>query len=224
MLLAVVTVLLVAGAWLRRPGLTVATGLLAPDDPLVVLDGEIASEFGLTRPLVFVVVARSGNVWTRPGLAKVAALTRDVLALPGVFPTDVVSLASPNMRDLRASEATLEPVYLMAEVPGSEEEIVALRRRVDADPNYGGQLVSLDGSAALVVANFLPHVPDETIASAALALRARHDDEVASVLVTGAPVLGPMVRDAAARALLPFVVALLLGGTVLALRSGPRDA
>ncbi len=223
-LLAAATVLLVAAAWLRRPGASVTTGFLAPDDPLVALDGEIASEFGLTRPLVFVVVARDGNAWTRPVLEKVVALTRDVLALPGVLPTDVVSLASPNMRDLRVSEGALEPVYLMAEVPEGEEEIAALRRRVDTDPNYGGQLVSLDGEAALVVANFLPDVPDETIAAAALELRAKHDDEVASVLVTGAPILGAMVRGAAPRVLLPFVAALLLGVAVLVLRAGARDA
>jgi hypothetical protein len=223
-LLAALTVALAGAAWMRRPQLGVTTGLTAPDDPLVALDREVTDEFGLTRPVVFVVVARDGNVWTEAGLAKIVALTRDVLALPGVLPTDVISLASPNMRDVRSLDSALEQTYLMAEVPRGEAAIAALRRRVDGDPNYGGQLVSRDGAAALVVANFLPEASDATIAAAALATRARHIDATVDVVVTGAPVAAALVEESVVPSLLPFLVAALLGVAVLAWSAGTRTS
>lgn len=220
LLLAVTAALGVAAA-VRWPRLEVAAGLTRPNDALAALDREITDEFGLARPVVFVVVAREGTIWTRGGLAKVVALTREVLTLPGVIATDVVSLASPNMRELRLADGALEPAYLMVDVPPDDAAIAILRSRVDADPNYGGNLVSRDGRAALVVASFLPGVPDHAIAAAALATRARHDDALAAVHVTGGPVLLPEAGAALGAAAGRVGVAALLGAALLLVAAGP---
>ena len=214
--LLALTVLLGVAAWWRWPHVVVRSGFLASDDPLVTLDRELTEEFGLARPVVFLVVSPRGSLWTRPGLTKIVAVTRDVLALPGVIATDVVSLASPNMRELRLSDGGLAPSYLMAEVPADDAAIAALRAHVDADPNYGGNLVSRDGEAALVVANFMPAATDASIASAALALSERHADETARVFAVGSPVMMPLARRAARPVILCLALALLLGAGLLA--------
>ena len=179
--------------------------LLPPDDPYVRLDAEITAEFGMPHPVVWVLEARDGTVWTAPLLARLQALTRDVFTIPGVIADDVIGLASPNLRDLRVTEDTLEPVYLMAAPPETPQAITTLRRRVDSDPNFGGSLVSMDGRAAMVVANFRSDADPQRIAAAALALRSRYSDRAAAVYVTGAPVLGALVG----RAALPLAAAVL---------------
>jgi hypothetical protein len=140
--LAAVAATLAAGAAASRlapraPDLT----LVPRDDPAVVLDREVAAQFGFENPVAWVLEARSGTVWTPRLLERLAALTDDVRRIPGVVGPDVIGLASPNMRDLRVTAEGLEPTYLMGEVPKTAEAVAALRRRIDADPNYAGTLV-----------------------------------------------------------------------------------
>ncbi len=224
LLLAAATVAVLVAALPRFPPLAEAVQLVAADDPYVALDREITAEFGMQNPVVWIIAARQGTVWTPALLARVQALTRDVFTIPGVVALDVVSLASPNMRDLRVTEEAMEPVYLMAEVPRTQQATDALRRRVDGDPNYGGTLVSRDGRAAMVVANFVDDADPRAIAAAALALRDRYRDAQAMVYVAGGPVLGAMAPQAARPLAVGAVLVLGVGFLVLAAAGGIRAA
>jgi predicted RND superfamily exporter protein len=200
---AAATALLVGAAWLRgMPADPVR--LLPAGDPLERVQGEVTAQFGTRSPVVWVLAPKEGSVWTPAALAALRDLTRQVFTVPGVIAPEVVSLASPNVRDLHATAETLEPTYLMAEVPGSAREIQALRARVEADPNYHGNLVSRDGSAALVVADFLPDADPAAVAARAIEIRDRFAGGDADVYVAGAPVL----RRAAERAAPALVAAL----------------
>lgn len=207
---------------IARP--TVEVRVVAADDPAVVLNREITAEFGMQNPVVWVMEARDGTVWTPALLSRLQALTRDVLTIPGVLALDTVSLASPNLRDLRVTEDTLEPVYLMSEVPETPEAMAVLRRRVDNDPNFGGTLVSRDGRAAMVVANFVEDADAHAVAAGALALRARYSDAVARVAVAGAPVLGALAPHAARPLALGALLLLAVGLLILTLVGGVRAA
>jgi predicted RND superfamily exporter protein len=194
-------------------GLGRAVEIVPRDDPLVSLDREITAEFGFENPVVWLIEARRGSMWTRERLARVQALTREVLTVPGVIATDVVSLASPSLRDLRVTEAGLEPVYLMGEVPGTAAEVAALRARVEGDPKYAGTLVSADGRAAMIVANFRSGTDPVALGRAALDLRDRHRDADTAVWAVGGPVLrvlAPQGLRPAAQSLLVLVTATLL--------------
>jgi len=200
----------------------VSLSLIPPDDPDVRLDAEIESEFGMENPIVWIVEARSGTVWTPPMLERIATLTRETFTIPGVIATDVVSLASPNLRDLRLTDDGLEPVYLMDEVPTRRETLDALRERVDHDPNYAGTLTTLDGRAAMVVANFTNDVDSREVGQAALALRDRFRDGQADVHVVGAPVLLIAARGVLRALALPAAISLLAMVALPALALGIR--
>lgn len=168
---------------------TAPTAFVPPDDPWVRLDREITEAFGMPLPVVWVVEGRGGSVWRRDVLERLHAVTRAVLEIPGVIGTEVLSLASPNVRDLRVSDETLEPAYLMAEVPATDAALAELRERVEGDPMLHGQLVSRDGRAALVVAAVDPESDHGAVGRAALALRDRLEDDSTAIWVVGAPVL-----------------------------------
>lgn len=192
----------------------VPVALVDPADPAVVLDREITRTFGLARPVVWILEPTAGTIWTPAMLARLQAMTREVLRIPGVVAPDVVSIASPNVRALEVSETGMQPIYLMGRVPETPEAMVALRARVDGDPMLRGQLVRLDGRAAMIVANFRDDADPEEIARAALALRDRYRDADAAVWVVGEPVLAHVVAAATpsliVRRVLPIAAALLV--------------
>jgi len=223
--LAVVVSVLVAGGLIAvRASAPPPVAFVPTDHPWMRLDREIAAEFGMEQPVLWVLEARAGSAWTPAVLGRLQALTRDVLTIPGVVATDVVSLASPNLRDLHVTEDRLEPIYLMRDVPESEGALAALRRRVESDPNYRGTLVSLDGRAAMVVANFRAEADPDAVGRAAVALRDRYTDATTAAYVTGAPVLRVTAPAAGRAAMLPLIA--VAGGMLLvvALVLGVRAA
>jgi hypothetical protein len=201
---------------LRPPG---AGGLAPADAPTARLDDEVTRQFGMELPVVWIVEGRAGTVWSADVLERLQALTRAVFALSGVIAPDVVSLASPNLREVRVTDGGLTPQYLMGEVPRDAGAIATLRERVSDDPMLRGALVSLDGRAALVVANFRPDVDQDRLARAALALRDRFRDDVIEVWTVGAPILA-VTAPASVRAHLPAIavglVALVAAAMALA--------
>lgn len=209
--------------WQGRSRLARSAELLPPDAVEARLDAEIEADFGVQNPVVWVVAARGGSVWSAPVLQQVQSLTRDVFRIPGVIPSDVIGLASPNMRDFVVSEEVMEPVYLMARVPETDEEMARLRRRVESNPNYNGTLVSLDGRAAMIVADFRSDADPAVVARAALDLRDKYRGEAADVYVAGAAVLAATARrhagGIAAAAGLVLLSALLAAVFALGLRS-----
>jgi hypothetical protein len=221
--LAAVTALLAGAAWLRRNDLPPPT-IVASSEAAATLEREIADEFGMANPIVWIVEARDGSVWTKAGLERITKLTREVLTLEGVIATDVIGLASPNMRDVKLTDGDLEQIYLMGDVPADEEGIRELRARVDGDPNYAGTLVTRDGRAALLVANFMTDVDQAALARAALELRDRYRDEATDVWVVGAPVLGAVATRAAGLLGAAFGVVLVVAFCAAAVLLGPAVA
>jgi hypothetical protein len=214
-----------AAGWVAAPRLAARAGdaaFLPRDHPTIALDRDVTEQFGFENPVVWVLEARAATVWTPPMLARIAALTDEVRRVPGVIGVDVIGLASPNMRDLRVTAEGLEPTYLMGEVPKTPEAVAALRQRIDADPNYAGTLVTRDGRAAMVVANFRDDADASAVGAAALALRDRYRDADTAVWATGAPVLAVAAPAAlaavSARAIAFAATAVAVGCAVAGMR------
>ncbi len=207
------TALAVASACPRLGAAAHNATLVSPEDPYVRLDREITAEFGMENPVVWVIEARDGTLWTSPNLARLQAMTREVFTIRGVIATDVVSLASPNLRDIRLTDDGLDQVYLMGKVPQAAAEIDVLRQRIEGDPNFRGTLVSVDGRAAMLVANFSSDASAEAVGTAALALRDRYRDANVMAYVAGAPVLR-LLAGGAVRSVLAWPIASVCTGLV----------
>ncbi|HXQ22715.1 MAG TPA: hypothetical protein VN812_13645 [Candidatus Acidoferrales bacterium] len=224
LLLAAATLAVSVAALPGLPQLSQTVSLVPADDPDVQLDREITAQFGMQNPVVWIIEARHGTVWTPAMLKRIQALTREVFTVPGVIADDVVGLASPNLRDLRVTEDALEPVYLMAQAPETAEAVDTLRHRVENDPNYRGTLVSEDGRAAMVVANFRDDVDATIVAGAALALRDRYRDADTAVYAVGAPVLGTLAARGVPPLAATAALVLAVGFIVLSVTAGIRLA
>jgi predicted RND superfamily exporter protein len=214
---------LLAAAAQRAGSLGKTAGLVPRDDPYVRLNREITAQFGMENPVVWVIEARRGTVWTPELLTRVQLLTREAFKIPGVVPADIISLASPNLRDVEFTETGgMRPVYLMGQVPETAEDVAALRRRVEGDPNYRGNLTSLDDQAAMVVANFRADADAEVIATRATELKEKYTDELATVYAAGAPLLARVPPEAIATATGVAAALVLLGLAVTVWLLGAR--
>jgi len=221
LLVGVTTLALLAATWQRRPDVATLLQLLPAADPAVQLDRDITAEFGMQNPIVWVIAARHGTIWNREALAHVHDLTQEAFTLPGVVATDVLSIASPNLRDVELTDDSMRPTYVMSEVPQNDAELAALRRRVESNPNYDGVFVSRDGRAAMIVADFAADA-DERSGAAALALRDRHRDADTEVYVSGKPVIAAGIMTPALRLGAMALLVLIVGASVLSLAHGAR--
>jgi hypothetical protein len=191
------------------------------DHPVVVLDREITREFGFANPVLWVLEARTGSVWTT-AMLQLAALTETCSA----------SGRRAVRRDrARLAEHARPPGHgdrLRAHVPharraGDRGRRRGLRRRVDGDRATRGRSYA-DGRAAMVVANFRADVDPGALGAAALALGERHRDDDTAVWATGAPVLAAAAPAAFAGVAWRAALLALAGAIVFAALLGVRVA
>jgi predicted RND superfamily exporter protein len=150
---AVVTVALVVGIGQLRADFNVEASLPARH-PFVQIDREIRAQFGGRNTMVVAIVPREGTVWRTDMLTLVRDVTEAALNLPEVMAQNVVSLASPNVRQAEDRDGTIVVDYVMRDPPETPEAVSALRKRVDDDPSLRGMLVTPDERATLVVVDF----------------------------------------------------------------------
>ncbi|MGU7771698.1 efflux RND transporter permease subunit [Burkholderia sp. MR1-5-21] len=113
-----------------------------------------ADLFGANR-LTVVVRARHGTIWTKEGLARLAAVTQAVTYLPNVDRLGVQSLWTPNsfVNEITEEGFRSDPLIPGTVTPDSlTPAIISQIHKSSVDGNFVGSLVSRDGTAAMITA------------------------------------------------------------------------
>src|SRR5579871_3253139 len=160
------------------------------DDPAVRIDREIRAEFGGRDTVVIAVVPRRGDVWQPDVLRAVQRITLDLRdRVPGVMAQQLVSLASPAVRRVEASDEGIREDYVMREVPETAAEIGRLRDIVRDNPMLRGGVVTEDERAAIVLADFWPGTQADAIAAGVGEALARAAGPSYTLHATGEPLI-----------------------------------
>jgi hypothetical protein len=134
--------------------------LIDPESPDAKYYDEARRLFGQDELDIVLVVA--DDVFTTPTLGKIADLTRQIGAIPGV--ARVRSLATEH--HLRVTgEGDIDTSPLMATVPADAAALADLRRAVMANPLLVGNLVAAAGDAATVLIAYEPMSDEAFVAS-----------------------------------------------------------
>lgn len=160
-----VLMVLLTGAFLPALRWETSTHALIPDDaPVMRLRDRVVETFGLTDPLL-VAVVRDGprGVFTPRSLSVVSYLTREIKTVPGIDPERVRSLSTEY--GITGTTRGIRFHNFMEQPPSTPAEAGAVEARVRKHPFYVGTLVSEDGTAALIAANYTRE-PTETNAHA----------------------------------------------------------
>jgi predicted RND superfamily exporter protein len=164
---------------------------LPQDHPYVVAQNDLERTFGGRDVVVIGVIPRDGDIYRPAILAKVARITERVAALPGAIRSNLVSLAAPGTKAIRGTPDGMQLRPLLPEVPRTAEEADRLREDLARSPLFVNAVVSADGRAAQVIADFKlgGQIPDHV--SLERAIRAITDperDERTEIAVGGLPI------------------------------------
>lgn len=110
--------------------------------------------FGGRNLTVIGIVPRSGDIYQPAVLAKIRRIQEQVELIPHAVRHNILSFAAHKVKHLRGGPDGMEVRPMMEKIPQTPEEIAAFRAAVAAMPIYINALVSPDGKAAAVIADF----------------------------------------------------------------------
>ena len=157
-LVVVTAILLVTGFLASRLGsLQVDSNpdLWAPQNhPYVETTNQLEELFGGRNLTVIGVVPKQGDVYQPKVLEKIKRIQDQLELVPHAVRHNILSLAARKVKEVRGGADGMEVRPMMETVPRTAEAIDRLRAAVASMPIYINALVSPDGRAATVVADF----------------------------------------------------------------------
>jgi len=210
--LAITCVLGIGLRWLR---FSIREGDVLPQThPYVQVYNRINEQFGGGAAAVIGIVPRGGDVFTPEMLGKIAHITAALEAMPELARGAVWSVAAQRVKRITVEDGELDVRQLMPAVPGDAAGIARLRGEVFADPRFVGTLVSADGSAAAVIADFPTEAEGPALQDQLERLVAPERDAQTDIFIAGGPVIVAALDHAASQMLLLFPIALVVIGLV----------
>lgn len=141
-------------------------------DAFVRLNRQIMDSFGGGNSVSIEVLATDGTIFTPSHLNTIKAITDDLFLVPGVIPYAVRSISTLSSESYAflnkgTPDETMSVSPIMPETVHSGKEATAIRSAVNANPMLNGVLVSKDGKAALILADFRSEVPAHALVKVA---------------------------------------------------------
>ncbi len=134
------------------------------DDPAVVLNEQLQRKFGGANLVTIMVSRKDGqSIVQADTLATVKRITDELREVHGVIPYALRSLSTINSRYLRGTADTLDAGVLFDNpnrAPETPEELERVRFGISNNAALNGALVSKDGSAVIIQADFRTGLQD----------------------------------------------------------------
>ena len=110
--------------------------------------------FGGKNYTVIGIVPKQGDIYQPQVLAKIQRIQEGIEQLPEAVRHNILSLAARKIKSIKGGAEGMEVRPMMETVPQTPAEIAQLKATVAAMPIYINSLVSPDGKAAAVIADF----------------------------------------------------------------------
>jgi uncharacterized protein len=168
------------------------TDVWAPQaHPYVQTTNLLEEVFGGRNVTLIGIAPKEGDIYQPAVLAKIQRIQAAVEELPLAIRHNIVSLAARKVKHITGGPDGMEVRQMMEKVPQTPEEIARLKAMVESMPIYANVLVSPDGKAATIVADFKLDKKDPTYASMIGSLRPivdRERDASVDIYLGGQPV------------------------------------
>ena len=201
---------------------TDVTNMLPRRNPVVQLADRIEEEFGVRDSLLIGVVEDGKQgIYNPDTLRFLFRLTKGLEALPGIEPGSVKGIFTIDT--ILGTPDGFEAKPLLEEIPETEGEILAFRRRVGRNAMIQGEIVSRDGTGTLILAD-----PESGADLGDLYDRVRtligseEKNPKRDVFIAGTPVITGVIGtyvDQDMRRMIPFVAVVIVAMLALLLRS-----
>ncbi len=129
--------------------------------PYMKVYKEYETVFGGANRVAIALVQKDGDLYNKEFMAKLKALTNDILVLEGVDKPSVRSLFTPNTRFIEVVEEGFAGGNVIpATFQGTDEDMEVVRGNVQKSSEIG-RTVATDFSGALVIAGLLESIPKD---------------------------------------------------------------
>jgi hypothetical protein len=139
-------------------GMTMSTSfsdLLPYRHPFVQVHMRFASQFGGANNVNVMLPVKNGDVFTKEVLRKIYDMTQAMDRVTGVNHDQIESIGHRTTRYLTVLGGTIATPPIMRRPPKTDEEVEEIKKICYNTDSVYGQLVSLDGKALLIKANFI---------------------------------------------------------------------
>ncbi|MEQ8332564.1 outer membrane lipoprotein-sorting protein [Nisaea sp.] len=186
--------------------------ILPQDHPYVVAANDIEAVFGQKYTVVVTVTPKTGDIFQRPVLNRIAGMTAAIEAIPGTIPGRTRSLASPQVKSIYGKDGDLV-VERMVDAGAGAVDPDAVRARLDRMTLYESVLVSRDRRTASISAEFASEPKGYAIVAAKVetAVAPFRDDSV-SIHMGGQPIIVGAIETYGNRLNILLPVAILIIG------------
>jgi len=161
--------------------------------PYVETTNLLEQVFGGKNVIEIGIVPRQGDIYQPQVLAKIKRIQDGIAQIPHAVKHNILSFAAHKVKVIKGTAEGMEVRPIMEVVPQTPADIAKLKAAVDSMPIYLNSLVSPDGKAAAVIADFKQ---DETIPNFVAMLQAarqvvdRERDGTVDFYFGGSPVIG----------------------------------
>nr|MDA8402586.1 hypothetical protein [Desulfobacteraceae bacterium] len=104
--------------------------------PNIILGKKIHKIFGGKYSVIIGIEVKNGDIYNPITLTKIQRITKAVQNIPGVLPSNVLSLSSANVKAIQGTPDGMNVTRLMPEIPSTHQEIDALKKRMADNPEY----------------------------------------------------------------------------------------
>jgi len=165
--------------------------LVPPFHPYVKLHRRFEKQFGGANVLLVEMRVKEGDIFNVKTLKKFKALSDDILFYPDVYRALLSSIAQRKMKAIRGYGGGVMDVsaLMWPVVPETKEQIEVMKENVFTNELYNGVLVSKDGKAALIIADFKENIDYAKLFRFLQDLKKRTEDDNIIVHMAGRPIL-----------------------------------
>ena len=158
--------------------------------PYVQATKVIEKTFDGTNVMMVGIVPRGGTVYEPSILAKIQRIQQGIERIPGSIHHDTLSLAAHKVKDIIGTPDGMDVRPFMKTIPADQSGLDHLAGAAGRNPIYVNSLITPDGTAASIVADFHIDKAEPLYSPIYEALRAvvdREIDDTVDIYIGGAP-------------------------------------
>ncbi|MFZ5864225.1 MAG: efflux RND transporter permease subunit [Nitrospirota bacterium] len=152
---------------------------------------QLEEVFGMRNVMIIGVVPKQGDVYQPEILEKIQRIQDGIETIPEANRRNTLSLAARKVKDIKGTADGMEVRQMLEPFPRTPEELARLKQAVASNPIYLNALVSPDGKAAAVIADFKVNKAEPSYAALYRSVRAvvdRERDDRVAIHLGGLPV------------------------------------
>lgn len=183
--------------------------------PYAITGNMVEKVFGGKFLLVVGVSAKEGSIYTTHILNKVKTISNELLNVPGVIKSNMISIATKRAKSIEGSVDGMTVRRLMEKVPETTEEINILKTSLEKDEMFQNLLISKDGQTTQIIVEMKPVNAkwSETVDEVRKVLE-KNEDASVKLTMGGGPVFAALAEKYSKRMAFLFPLALLIIGLI----------